>query len=186
MVNPLRIPQGLSPEQTRLYRSFVFLVRLTALALPLYIIIMLGVDMHLLQLAAATHSTWFLQAMGNQVLQQGTGITMANGFEFFIIDDCTGWKAMLLLFALVFAVPGIAMRNRGLALLVGIPLVWAANLVRIAGIVQAQAAWGTQQVLQMHSTVFQAFMVAVVLALWLAWLLIQKKGIRLAPSLHRR
>ena len=78
MVNPLRIPQGLSPEQTRLYRSFVFLVRLTALALPLYIIIMLGVDMHLLQLAAATHSTLLLQAMGHQVLQQGTGITMED------------------------------------------------------------------------------------------------------------
>jgi len=185
MVNFPGIPKGLSPEQARLYRSFVFLVRLVVLALPLYIIIMLGVDMHLLQLAAAAHSALLLNLMGQTVILQGTGITMGNGFQFFIIDDCTGWKSMILLFALVLAIPGVAMRDRGLALLVGIPLVWAANLARIAGIVQAQSAWGTQTALSLHNTLFQAFMVAVVLVIWLAWLLMQKKGISLAVFLHR-
>ena len=102
---------GLSPGQKRMLGVLEFLVRVCLLALPLYLVIWLGIDLYPLQAAVASQAAWLLQAAGYHVVRDGTGLTVGS-FQFFIIPDCTGWKSMLFLFALVFAVPGISMRKR--------------------------------------------------------------------------
>ena len=167
----------LIPQQARMWKTLVFLVRVSALSLPLYMIIWLGLDLYPLQVVAASQAAMLLHLMGYHLVHQGTGIILENGFRFYIIADCTGWKSMLFLFAMVFAVPGIALKKRLLGLAVGIPLIWLANLGRITGVVASQGIWGTQAAMLLHNTVFQLGMIAAVLIIWIAWLLWAKKGL---------
>ena len=161
----------LTSRQARMLRILEFLVRVTALSLPLYLVIWLSVDLYPLQLAVASQSAWLLQAMGHHVVQEGTGLAVNEGFEFFIIPDCTGWKSMLFLFALMFAVPGISIRKRVVGLIFGLPAIWIGNLGRVTGVVAAQGAWGTDAALAVHDWLFQAGLVALVLVVWVVWLL---------------
>ena len=160
----------LTPQQDRLLQTLSFLARVIALSLPLYVVIWTGVSLYPLQVAAASQSAWLLNAFGYNVVQSGTGLLVNTSFEFFIIPDCTGWKSMLFLSALVLAVPGIALRKRLKGLGVGIPLVWIGNLGRIAGVVMVQGVWGTGFAMLVHDTLFQAGLAAMVLGLWIMWL----------------
>jgi exosortase/archaeosortase family protein len=169
-MKPLPWRIRLTPRQARLWGILAFLLRLCLLSIPLYLVIWLGVDLWAMQVAAASQSGWLLQAMGYRVVQEGAGLTV-NGFTFFIIPDCTGWKSMLFLFALVFAVPAISLRKRLAGLALGIPLIWLGNLGRVAGVVLAQGAWGTEGAMLIHDWLFQAGLVSLVLGIWLAWLL---------------
>ena len=160
----------LSPQQERMCKALQFLMRLIVLSSPLYLVMWLGVDLYTLQLAAASQSSWLLHASGYQVAQQGTGLLVNSSFEFFIIPDCTGWKSMVFLFALIFAVPKVAISRRMWGLVMGLPLIWAVNLARIYGVVLAQGVWGTETAMLIHDTVFQLGLIAIVIGIWIAWL----------------
>ncbi|MFQ5647813.1 MAG: exosortase/archaeosortase family protein [Candidatus Aenigmatarchaeota archaeon] len=164
----MEIPE-LTPGQQRLWKTLQFLLRLLALSVPLYLVIFLALDLSAMQLAAAGQSAALLQSLGWTVSQDGTLLT-AGEFSFLINQDCTGWKSMLLLFALIFATLGISLRKRVLGLLVGIPLVWLGNLARILGTIYVQAGFGTGTALLVHDWLWQLGLVALVLAIWLAWL----------------
>jgi exosortase/archaeosortase family protein len=168
----------LSGKQARMLSIVDFLARLVILSLPLYLVIWLGLDLYPLQAAAASQSAWIMQGLGYQVVHEGAGILMGNGFRFFIIPDCTGWKSMLFLFALVFAVPGIGIRKRLAGLLAGLPIIWLANIGRIVSVVNLQAAWGTDAAIFLHDTFFQLALVFLVMGLWSAWLLWSKNRLR--------
>ena len=181
------LPMGnLTPRQARMRDVLVFLVRVTALSLPLYLIVWMGADLLSLQLAAASHSAWLLSALGYQAVQEGVSVTVGNGFRFFIIPDCTGWKSMLFLFALIFAVPGAALVKRLWGLAAGLPMVWAGNILRIAGTVWAQGIWGTEFALSLHDTLYQAGLVSLVLAIWCAWLLWERGRITFPGAFWRQ
>jgi exosortase/archaeosortase family protein len=177
----------LTQEQERLWHILEFLLRVTVLALPLYMIIWLGVDLYLLQVAAASQSAWLLQALGYQVVLEGIGLNINNSFQFFLIPDCTGWKGMLFLFALIFAVKGISLRKRALGLAFGIPAIWLGNIGRVVGVVMVQEALGTEGAMLVHDWLFQAGLVALVLGIWLVWLLEVKGKIRFSRAFwHQR
>lgn len=162
--------ESLTPGQRRMSRALIFLARLNVLAVPLYLIILIGADLWVLQLGVATHSSWVLQALGYQVVQDGASVTVNQAFRFFIVQDCTAWKGMLFLFALLFAVPGIALKKRALGLALGLPVIWLVNLARIAGIVVAQSFWGTRTAMLIHDWLFQAVLIFTVLGIWAVWL----------------
>lgn len=176
----------LTPGQARMLRALEFLVRVTILSLPLYMVIWLGIDLHVLQSAASGQAAWILQVLGFSLTHQGTSISLENGFRFFIIPDCTGWKSMLFLFALIFAVPLVSLRKRLAGLAVGLPLIWIGNLLRIVSVVSLQGIWGTEAALFMHDTVFQAGLIAAVLITWLAWLLWAKDSLKLPGRAWKR
>jgi exosortase/archaeosortase family protein len=176
----------MADEQARMMRILNFLLRVSVLSVPLYLIIWLGVDLTVVQLAVASHSSWFLSLMGYQVVQEGLSLTMGNGFKFFIIADCTGWKSLLFLFALLFAVPGVKYRKRLIGLAIGIPLIWLGNLLRIAGVVFAQGIWGTGFALVLHDWLFQLWMTVLVLGAWVFWLLWAENRITFSSSFWHR
>jgi exosortase/archaeosortase family protein len=160
---------GLTQRDAYMLRAIWFLARATVLALPLYLVIWLGLDLYPLQAATASQAAWILQVLGYHLTLTGTGMVMSNGFTFFIIADCTGWKSMLFLFALVFAYPRADNRKRLIAMAIGLPALWTLNLLRITGVVASQAAWGTETALMLHDTLFQALSIAAVLSIWVAW-----------------
>jgi len=164
----------LNSRQQGLLSALEFLVRLLLLSIPLYVIIGLGINLIALQVAVAGQSGYILQAMGFHVVQNGPFITSSipggGPFHFLINEDCTGWKSMLFLFALIFAVPGIAMRKRLIGLAIGLPVIWLGNLARVVGVVLAERAYGAENALLLHDYLWQMGMVALVLIIWMAWM----------------
>jgi len=165
----------LNRQQRRLWHTLEFLARLIILSLPLYLIIGLGVSLYPLQLAAAGQSGWILEAMGYSVQQEGAYLTVSGGgpvqdFPFYVNEDCTAWKSMLFLFALVIAIPAVSWRRRGLGLLIGIPVIWLGNLGRVVGVVLAERSYGIKTALLIHDYWWQFGLIALVLVIWAGWL----------------
>jgi exosortase/archaeosortase family protein len=164
----------LNQQQARNLKVLEFLARVTALSLPLYLVIWLGLDLYPLQFAAASQASALLTTLGFGPVQHGSGIALASGFQFVIIPDCTAWKSMLFLFALVMAVPRIPLKKKAMGLAIGLPLVWFANIARIVSVVALQGSLGTETALLLHDTVFQLGLVGMVLTLWGSWFLLSK------------
>lgn len=165
----------LNRKQQRLWHILEFIVRLIILSIPLYLIIGFGISLYPLQLAAAGQSGWIMEVMGYSVQQEGAYMTVGGGgpsqdFFFYVNEDCTGWKSMLFLFALVMAVPAIAWRRRGLGLLIGIPVIWLGNLGRVVGVVLAERSYGVETALLVHDYLWQFGLIALVLIIWAGWL----------------
>jgi exosortase/archaeosortase family protein len=162
---------GLNETQQRLWRVFVFLVRMIVLTVPLYFILSASGILLPVQYAAADSTFWLLESAGYPMAQYGTSLVIEGQqhFAFFITEDCTGWKSMLFFFALVFAVTGIRMKKRLLGLAIGVPLIWLGNLARIFIIVWIQQGYGTGLAMLLHDIFWQAGLIALVLILWSVW-----------------
>jgi exosortase/archaeosortase family protein len=158
--------------QRRLWGLLQFLVRLIMLSLPIYLILFFAADMTPLQEAVATQSAHVLRGLGYAVVQDGYELTVGTGddFYFMINEDCTGWKSMLFLFALIFAVPGISMRKRLAGLAIGLPVVWTGNLGRVVGVVVAERAWGFGYAMMLHDYGYRLGLALLVLLIWFIWL----------------
>jgi exosortase/archaeosortase family protein len=169
----MRLPK-LDRGQRRLWMVLVFLLRLMALSIPLYLIIWLNVSLAPMQAVIAGQVAWLLRAAGFAAAENGLLITVsgagADSFTFFIGQDCTGWKSMIALFALVSASLGVTMRKRLLGMAVGIPLVYLGNLARIMAVVLIERALGPETALVFHDWLWQAGLISLVLVLWLLWL----------------
>jgi len=170
----------LNKRQQKLWHMLGFLVRLLVLAIPLYLVIGLlsigaNAPMQAMQVTVASQSAWLLESMGFQITQDGsfieaTGPGAMQPFHFFINEDCTGWKSMLFLFALMFAVPGVALRRRLWGLVFGLPAIWLVNLVRVVGVVLSERVYGVQTAMVIHDYGWQFGLIVLVLGLWLLWL----------------
>jgi exosortase/archaeosortase family protein len=171
MENPLLGGRKLTARQERLYETLVFLVKLAILSLPVYVVVSSGLSLYPLQSAAASQSGQLLLSLGMEVSRSGAEMEV-DGFRFFINEDCTGWKSMLFITALVLSAPAVAWSRRIVGVLVGIPVAWAANLLRIVSVVLAQKAGGVEAAMLFHDYVWQFLLVGIVLAVWLAWLLL--------------
>jgi exosortase/archaeosortase family protein len=164
-------PRGLTRSQKKYWGLLLFLARLLMLSIPLYIVLSLpGLLLPLQSLVA--HNSAHLLSLSLPAASQGTLITIQspNGFQFLISGDCTGWKSMLFLFALIFAVPAVPLTRRLLGLLVGIPMIYLGNLLRILAIVLIQQSWGTPAAEIFHAWFWGPGLIALVLLVWGAWL----------------
>lgn len=169
MENPLLRGRELTPQQRRLYDTLVFLARLAALSLPVYAVVSSGLSLYSLQAAAASQSQWVFLSLGMEASRSGAEMDV-DGFRFFVSEDCTGWKSMLFMTALVLAVPAVSWSKRLAGILAGIPLLWAANIYRIVSVVLVQRASGVEAAMLYHDYAWQLLLAGVVLAAWLAWL----------------
>jgi exosortase/archaeosortase family protein len=162
----------LTPKQQKLWQTLLFFSRFMVLSVPLYIILMFGIDLSFLQYLVAINSYWMFKFLGFPVILNGFGLIVGtvNPFVFFITQDCTGWKSMLFFFALVFAVPKIPWKKRMLGLGLGIPLIWLGNLGRILGVVLVERVYGVETALITHDYIWRLGLIALVLLLWIVWL----------------
>lgn len=163
----------LEPEQKRLWNTLVFLIRLLALSIPLYAV-MVFLNLGLMQNAVASQSYWMFRITGYSIAQDGPSMTIEPGseapFSFFISEDSTGWKAMLFFSALVIATPQIKNRKRLLGLAGGLALIWILNLSRIFSIVLLERHYSLQAALFAHDYIWNFGMVLCVLTMWILWL----------------
>ena len=186
---------GLTARQENLWDTLIFLLKVLALSVPLYFIIIFSISLAPLQQLDGAASSAVLRALGYAVQQDGAYLTVGtqNPFTFYLTEDCTAWKSVLFLFALIFAVPAVILRKRLVGLALGIPVLWLGNLARIVGVVLTERATNVQFAMFTHDYFWRGFLVLLVLGLWLAWMKppnlsrkLYPKGVGIVSALRAR
>ncbi|MBI2971530.1 MAG: exosortase/archaeosortase family protein [Candidatus Aenigmarchaeota archaeon] len=158
-------------EKETVRRLAVFLVKLAVFSLPIYAILLTGYQSALLMHLTTDISFWFLKATGMQAeLVDGTiVIPVENGsWGAYVSWDSTGWKSALALLSLIFATD-FTLRKKLMGLLL-VPVVYAANILRIWFMFFAVSTYGIEAFPVLHLTVWSWGLVAVVLVLWVVWM----------------
>ena len=162
----------LTKKQERLFETLHFIIRFLVLSIPLYLILWLNPAMDAIQYVVADHASWALEALSFPVIRDGLVLSVGSGVPFlvYIGPDCIGWKSALCFIALVLASLGVSMRKRVLGLAIGIPVIYLGNLLRIIVVVLVERSFGLDAALLVHDWLWQAGLIALVLAAWLVWL----------------
>ncbi len=173
-----------------LEETLIFLLRLLAFSLPLYLILSLGTGLEPLQVAFATQSNYLLSLMRFEVEQELSMLSVSHEgdkqpFVFVISPDSTAWKTMLFLAALVFAVPRVRIKYRVIGTVTGIIILWTFNLVRVITIVHAENAWGLETALFVHDVLWELGLTGVTVAVWAVWM-VKAKAFRYPSGLNFR
>ncbi len=153
------------------FRILKFLVRFNLFAIPLYLIIVSGFQLGFLKDATADFTFHMLRLTGIDASITGNLISIPaeNGVFAARIDwDCTGWKSMFALFALIFATD-FSMRKK-LHGLVLIPAVYIVNLLRIWFMFLFVSDFGLAYYDIVHATIWSWGLILTVLVLWVVWM----------------
>lgn len=160
----------LDSRQRKLFETFLFLVKLIVFAIPLYFVLIFNEILLPLQGVVSHNVYHILKSLGFEVVRSGF-LLRADGFAFLISEDCTGWKSMLFLAALIFAVPRVLIKKRLLGLLVGVPVIYIGNLLRILVMVFIWKAYGYEFANIIHDYFWQLGLISLVLIMWISWLI---------------
>ncbi len=167
----------LAPQQKRMLSLLIFLLRLLVFSVPFYALLTLSSTYSLflpLQLFVASHTSLILNSIGISASQAGTLLIASPGtpseFRFVIDRDCTGWKSLVLLSALIMAVPSVKPDRRALGILAGAVIIWSVNLLRITSAVVVQQSLGREAAFFVHDVLWQFGLTATLLSVWLLWL----------------
>ncbi len=147
-----------------------FIARLLVFSLPTLLIIATGYEFA--PLMNVTHFLAFtlLQATGVPVVSSGSLITVpveGGTWAAYVSWDSSGWKSLLLFFALIMATEApLRRRLEGLALL---PIIYGANVVRVWFMFFYVHIFGLGYYEIIHGTLWSWGMIVFTLALWLSW-----------------
>lgn len=117
--------------------------------------------------ATATIEYYFLSVFSSEVRLNGKMVWFGN-FVVKIIDECTGIYEMLIFTAAVLAFP-TTWRDKGLGILMGCPMIYLFNLLRIAMLIVVGRFWPPAFDF-MHVYFWQATMIVMITTVWLIWI----------------
>lgn len=107
------------------------------------------------------------QLFGMETSVDGSVLSMET-MDFEVIQECTGVFAMIVYVAAVLAYPA-GWRQRGLGLLVGLPVIFGVNIARMVVLVSvaiSHKAWFDY----VHSYLWQGTFIIFVILVWLLWI----------------
>ncbi|MBI4177551.1 MAG: exosortase/archaeosortase family protein [Candidatus Aenigmarchaeota archaeon] len=162
----------LNEKQRRLWVVLNFLARVTLLSIPLYAILWANPSFDFLQYAVRDHSLFLAKLFGVNADVDGfyLGLSTIDGpFTIDIAADCTGWKSAVAYLALVIAVPSVSNRKRLIGL-IGIPIIYLANVTRIAFLLFVLTNAGFSYFRIFHEYLWKIGLSAIVLLTWYLWL----------------
>jgi len=163
----------LSKTERRLWETLVFVLKILAFSIPLQLIMHFSQVLHPFQELVASNVSFIFRLMGYDVVRNGISLTITGTHEFLflITGDCTGWKSMILLCALIFAIPRVEMKKRLIGLIIGITIIYTGNLIRILLIVLAEQSYGLEAAMIIHDYLWQLGLVSLVIVIWVVWLI---------------
>ena len=115
--------------------------------------------------ASLTYS--LVRLTGLPAVASGNQIVLSNRV-LLINADCTGFFIIAVFAALVLAHPA-PWREKGLALMVGVPVILVANLVRLVAVAHVAVSFPAAFTV-VHDYIFQVGMVLLAAAVWWWWL----------------
>jgi exosortase/archaeosortase family protein len=154
-----------------------FLIKFNLLAIPMYVIMLSGIDLYYLQvlLTDAVHA--IITSLGYESVKNGIMLSFTSGQSTLTVvmdSGCTAWKSMYALAALMVASPVRNDRKKVKYIIIGVLLLFVINIARIVTTVLAGYWFGLQYLGIAHTVLWQEGMVIAVVAIWLIWLKKQK------------
>ena len=163
-------------RRKKLLAVLLFLIKLNLFAIPLYILLYLDFSFYPLQNFLAFSISSALSLLKFSVGGEGKYIYIFlenNGsykiITFDISMDCTGWKSMYLLCALVFAC-SFDLRKNLKFLIFALPLLFFINFLRIFSTLLISLTFGFEHFEITHNFLWREGMLFFVLLLWYLWL----------------
>ncbi len=144
----------------------VFAIKLSVLSLVLYAISR-SFNFYPFQEFTAQRIYDFLVLVESSASREGTRIVI-NEFNFIITEDCTAWRGMFFFFALV-ASSGKSVLDVSKGILVGIPVLYSLNLLRIVALMFTLPIAGPAYYDVLHGALWQTTMILFVFFLWIMW-----------------
>ena len=160
--------KGLTAKQKKLYKIFIFLMKLLILVIPLYLLIWLNLDLTFFREQLALQTQWLLRLIGIEAERVEYLLVLPNNFLFFIEKDCLAWKSLLFLSALIIATPS-PIKKKGVGLLLAIPGLYIINLFRLV-MTAYYASHFPETVWLMHDIGWQFGLLLSVLLMWSLWI----------------
>ncbi len=164
----------------KLFTILFFLIKFNLLAIPLYLIIRFDISFPSLQifLAKVLHSMFKIS--GYHAIRDGYYIALLsdNTIRTIAIDmDCTGWKSLYALFALVLATPLKKNKSKLNFLAFALPTLFFINIFRIYLTVTFCHIIGFQYLDIIHNLFWREGLILVIIILWYWWLRKEKYNI---------
>ena len=166
---------GLNERVKRIWRNPAY--RFALLFLPYLAVIAIGYPIFLKRFSgvvqAFIHATAFLEywsfRLFSDQISLNEKLVVFGGFAVKIIDECTGIYEMLIFSAAVLAFPP-RWRNKLTGILMGCPLIYLFNIVRIAMLIVV-GRYYPPVFNFMHLYFWQATMIIMITSVWLLWII---------------
>lgn len=155
-----------SKRNKKLFETLLFLAKLLVLSAPLYAVLNWG-NLVPLQNFVAEEIANFFKFVGFQAYREGTTLFVGK-VAFSVTADCTGWKSLIFMSALVVAT-GSGLAEKLEALSLNLPILYSINLSRVALVVFFTYSYGPGAYELMHDFMWKISTVASVLLLWFMW-----------------
>lgn len=154
-----------------------FLIKFNLLAIPMYIIILSGFEFVHAQSIIAEISYRVIDALGYSISKIGItlSLTLPSSIATVVIgSDCTAWKSMYMLAALMIASPVANNRKKLKHILIGISAIFLINIIRIVTTMLSGYWFGFQSLEIVHTALWQQGMILAVVGIWFIWVKKQK------------
>ena len=166
-----------------------FLIKFNLLAIPMYIILLTGIEFYPLQIVLADLVHGIITALGYEAVKNGIVLTfVSQPFIATIVMgvDCTAWKSMYALAALMLASPVANDKKKLKYILLGVLFVFALNIVRLVTTVLIGYEFGMEYLNIVHTLLWREGMIFAVIAIWLLWIKKQKVIFRKKQTILRK
>ena len=156
-----------------------FLLIFSLFSVPLYLVLYSPLSLMPLQTTIANQIAKLLTLSGipsfNQsnllIFKTRTGVLL----KIVIIRECVGWVSMLAFVALIFATPRVDKKYRLLGFLIGLPIIWIVNLIRLFTTFYIVYLYGLNYFELVHTFLWRVSLILFIFGLWLAWFKISKR-----------
>jgi exosortase/archaeosortase family protein len=160
----------------KLLKILWFLIKLNILVIPLYLVIYLDISFPLLQDFLTSSLHFILSKFNSNISFKDHFLYIPFKTEkglqietFEISFDCTGWKTMYLLFALVLATPS-KLNKKFKVLVIGLPFLFLLNFIRILTTLLFVMSFGLSYLEIVHTFLWREGLILAVAAIWYIWI----------------
>ncbi len=152
-----------------------FLIKFNLLSIPMYVILLTGLQFYPLQTLLTNTVYEIFKLMGYSLEKHFTTILFSKPFvaKITMDMDCTAWKSMYALAALIIASP-VKGDKKWKYTLLGILVIFALNIVRIVSTVLIAGIIGLQYLDIIHTVFWREGMILAVVLIWVWWIKRQK------------
>lgn len=135
------------------------------------------INLAFLQNYLTNHLFHFFKSASFIVEKSGFNLRIGK-HTFNMVKDCTGWKGILFLTALILSTSE-SLKKKINGLMINLPVIFSINLSRIVVLILLIQRFGPEAYPIFHDVLWQASMIIAVLAIWVTWL--RNKNYSLAP-----
>jgi len=146
-----------------------FIVKFNLLAIPMYAIMLSGMQLQPLQDATTSAVYAAFKLLGYAAERSGTTIALgAPLYTNIVIDtDCAAWKSMYAFAALMLATPfALGWEKRLKLIVLGVAALFVLNVVRIVSTVAAAVTFGAAWLDVVHTVLWREGMILAVVLFW--------------------